>query len=502
MTVIDREWTAAQLRGNLERVLSPAVCFRINDLLRQSSADYTDIVAVAMADPYVSAKIVAMANLAQGERKPLIRSLHRALQVLGTRHTHMLLMSIMLAGPLLECRGRAANLDLRRWVLALGAAGEWIGAHATVRSVAESRAHHEPDDYLVGGLLLGLGVLILHAGLGPTYETMLGSPPSILNLRDAEVKALGTTHDRVTFWALDAMQCPPELGVWSDDRDDAESVLCRRAVEMLASAIAQLDPGEADGWLADGLPRLGIDPSSLFGVGLFHLRRRVAALAEVFEVDVGSVMPEDHPKRFLRDAGATIEALLGDKLASSEAMGTSLHQETITAIAEEVAVRQAEADPLTGVYNRRGLQQWLRQQKDRVAGAAGLLMVDIDRFKEINDTWGHAAGDRVLVQVARVLQGISPAPLAVGRLGGDEFVAIYPTAASEPLTALAAGVVSAVARKPLGDQPAVTVSAGGLLCHWQHLLADWDGCLAKADGLLYEAKHAGRNSAVVGETSR
>jgi diguanylate cyclase (GGDEF)-like protein len=494
--LIDRPWTATQLQSNLKQVLCPTVCFRIHHLLRRNAADYTDIAAVAMGDPYLSAKIVAMANFTQGPGKPAILSLQRALQVLGTRHTHMLVMSVMLAGPLLECPARQANLELRRWVLALGAAGEWIGLHDTTDRPADRPGSDYLDDCMIAGLMLGLGVLVLHAGLGPEYNRLLGSPPSVLQLREAEAATLQATHDQVTAWALEAMHCPPELGTWFDGHSEQDGSLRRRAVETLAAMIADLDRDQADTWLADGLPRLGIDPSSLFGPELSKLRRRVADLAAVFAIDVGNLGLEDHPAELLREAGATMEALLADKLVTNESASAALHHETITAIAAEVAARHADLDPLTGVCNRRGLDQWLRDHREH-PGSVGLLMVDLDYFKEVNDTWGHAAGDQVLIHTARMLQETHPCPLVVARLGGDEFVAVYPTSTFHDLRALTDELLAALARKPVGDRPSVTVSAGGALKNAQELFRHWREALAAVDSLLYRAKHAGRSRALL-----
>jgi diguanylate cyclase (GGDEF)-like protein len=126
-------------------------------------------------------------------------------------------------------------------------------------------------------------------------------------------------------------------------------------------------------------------------------------------------------------------------------------------------------------------------------------VVDIDHFKQVNDHWGHAAGDLVLAEVARALRQVSPHPLAVGRLGGDEFVGIYPAATRADLAAVAAAVVAAVDRKPTGDRPAVTISVGACTQALSRLRHDWYQCLAEADALLYQAKNGGRNTAALGD---
>jgi diguanylate cyclase (GGDEF)-like protein len=448
---IDRTWTQAQLRLHLERVLSPVVCFRVYDLLRHPSADYAAIADAAMADPYLSSRIVAMANLARGQSKVPIVSLQRALQTLGTRHTHMLLISIMLAAPLLECPQQQADPDLRRWVLSLAAAGPWLAARASAAPAAP-QGPKSPEECLLAGLILGMGVLILRAGLGPVYDQVLGSPPSILALRQAERENLHITHDQITIWALEALHCPPALGMWAFGATAPEQPPLPRAVEVLAASIARLDPGAAEAYLADALPRLGIDPLELFDDQLPGLRQRVAELAKVFQIDVGDLGLNEHPQAFLRTAGDTMQSLLADSLTVREEMSSELHREAIQAIAEEAAAQGADTDPLTGVLNRRGLDHWLSAQAEAAPVPLSILMIDVDNFKQVNDHWGHAAGDLALAEIARVLRHTSPRPLALARLGGDEFLAIYPTPTRAELDSLAASIVATVAQKPPGDR--------------------------------------------------
>ncbi|RAI25474.1 GGDEF domain-containing protein, partial [Rhodoplanes elegans] len=87
---------------------------------------------------------------------------------------------------------------------------------------------------------------------------------------------------------------------------------------------------------------------------------------------------------------------------------------------------ERDVDPLTGVLNRRGFEDRVAVHFARRDGPASLLLCDLDRFKAINDTLGHAAGDAVLKQVGRLLQGAARREDVIGRLGGEEFAVFLP----------------------------------------------------------------------------
>ena len=93
------------------------------------------------------------------------------------------------------------------------------------------------------------------------------------------------------------------------------------------------------------------------------------------------------------------------------------------------AAPQASHDPLTGLKNRRRFEEDLRTElarSHRYASRGALLMLDLDHFKQVNDTLGHPAGDRVIAEIAEVLRGRARETDVVARLGGDEFAVVLP----------------------------------------------------------------------------
>lgn len=175
-----------------------------------------------------------------------------------------------------------------------------------------------------------------------------------------------------------------------------------------------------------------------------------------------------------------------------------------TAILYEETRTRAITDALTGTAVRWYFEDRL-QQDILFAKAAqqtlGLLMIDIDHFKKINDTYGHAAGDAVLAAVGRALMNVCRETDLVARYGGEEFSVIAPATRDDGLSALAERFRSAVesldARAPDGDRRIpVTISIGGAI--WEPSLnMDPASLISAADKNLYAAKHAGRNRAVI-----
>ena len=168
----------------------------------------------------------------------------------------------------------------------------------------------------------------------------------------------------------------------------------------------------------------------------------------------------------------------------------------------EALYRQAHEDALTGLPNRRDVAERLcaeRRRGERFAQPLSIAMVDIDHFKAINDRHGHAAGDQVLVEVARRLQQALRSGDLVARFGGEEFVALLPDATHEQACALGERLRRAVAAAPVPigrGACAVTVSVGVMTCAGDDTN---DVVLARADARLYAAKTAGRNR-VIGES--
>jgi diguanylate cyclase (GGDEF)-like protein len=167
----------------------------------------------------------------------------------------------------------------------------------------------------------------------------------------------------------------------------------------------------------------------------------------------------------------------------------------------------AQTDSLTGLSNRRHLDETLAAQWSRCGqdgNALGVLMIDIDHFKQFNDTFGHAAGDLCLVRVAETLKAALPYPSqTIGRWGGEEFLLILPDSDAQATQQTGEFVLQAIresgdtSAERLGQQP-VTISVGAAATFLPAPGATPRDLIHLADMRLYAAKHAGRNCVVSG----
>jgi diguanylate cyclase (GGDEF)-like protein len=164
--------------------------------------------------------------------------------------------------------------------------------------------------------------------------------------------------------------------------------------------------------------------------------------------------------------------------------------------------RNALVDALTGLHNRRWLDEALPRFVKRHARSTehlGLLMIDVDHFKKFNDTFGHPAGDAVLVAVAGVLRASVRPSDHVARYGGEEFIVLLPETHTEGISLVAERLRAAVAAATVHETsgaplPSVTISIGGATLGKDDRRGSTE-LLSAADSALYESKRNGRNRA-------
>jgi diguanylate cyclase (GGDEF)-like protein/PAS domain S-box-containing protein len=174
-----------------------------------------------------------------------------------------------------------------------------------------------------------------------------------------------------------------------------------------------------------------------------------------------------------------------------------------TQITERLALMEKLAllDPLTSLPNRRYLETQIYSQLEelrRSGWAFGVLFMDLDNFKKVNDTFGHEVGDRVLKMVAGTLGGNSRFFDVVGRWGGEEFVAVIHNVTNMALKEIAERFRILVAQSTLTDLNSlgVTISIGGTLASSGDTP---ESILRRADENLYRAKESGKNRVCMGE---
>ncbi len=173
----------------------------------------------------------------------------------------------------------------------------------------------------------------------------------------------------------------------------------------------------------------------------------------------------------------------------------------------ETARNLADRDPLTGFFNHRYLHERLSEEVVRAVRtrrALSVLMLDIDDFKVVNDTFGHVYGDRVLVHVAERIRGTLRASDVAARYGGDEFAVILPETSREDAEAVASRILAAFGASPFvaDGRPPFAVSASiGIATHPDDGYSA-TSLIAIADIGMYDAKDDGGNRVAVAALER
>ncbi len=160
------------------------------------------------------------------------------------------------------------------------------------------------------------------------------------------------------------------------------------------------------------------------------------------------------------------------------------------------------SDSLTGVFNRRFFDDYFANELERASRYRtpfAVAMIDVDHFKQFNDTYGHAVGDRALRAVARALQRAIRRSDLVARYGGEEFIAVFRETGAAQAFERVEGIRQAIETEPLpvarASGPArVTVSAG--VASWPEDGLTAEELIGRADARMFEAKNAGRNRVI------
>lgn len=247
--------------------------------------------------------------------------------------------------------------------------------------------------------------------------------------------------------------------------------------ELVARSLAHSGPRAFDRAAAMGTPLEGMDLGSTFVLGPCEARGGVGGI--VFADDRFGEQP-----------------ITNDRLAH---MGLFLDHASLVlsnlSLLDRVSTL-ARTDPLTGLLNRRELEARIaleRSRSERDQSELGLLVIDVDRFKEVNDRGGHSAGDVLLRQIATILRHTFRLHDAISRFGGDEFVVVLPRAGAEEVTSATRRV--GIAAREAG----ISISVGG--ASWPTTSPTIDELFERADEALFEAKERGRGCGFIGTTT-
>ncbi len=465
----------------------PSVAVQLLELTRDPDAKVGDISALVRQDLGLAAKVLKTVNSSYyGLSKPC-GSIDRALMYLGLNTVKSLVLGFSLVETT-NAVGTDSVFDLStHWRASLHGA-------VAARELAILTGAAEPDDAFTGGLFRDVGMLAMFVSLEERYEDVLSEAgPRRSNLCLIEKQRLGLTHAEAGRALADKWSLPAEIAnaiALHHDGDKAVGRECALARVVALGCIAS--EALANNGSKVKARELGDMASKWFGYRgdiepvLESISAGTMTLAKLFNVDVG-----DEPNI---------------KQIMSQASDQSFELQMETQRQADQMAQKASTDGLTGISNRAEFDRVLGDAYGQASAEDGdlcVIFMDADKFKNVNDTHGHAAGDAVLVELARRVRETVGENGTACRYGGEEFAVVLPgvdTDGGAEIGEQIRGAIEASAFDLSGvedapDELAVTVSVGvsAMDSADRARVRSAEKLVLEADGAVYAAKKAGRN---------
>ncbi|MES1172054.1 MAG: GGDEF domain-containing protein [Bacteroidota bacterium] len=494
------------LKSRLERCSTlptmPAVAIRVLQLCQSDDLDLAKIAATISTDPALSAKMLRLVNSPVFGLRNEVRTVPHALALLGLNAVRTLALSFSLVRELRKSQQSGLTTYWKRSI---------ISAIAS-RELGVALRFPAPDEAFLGALLQDIGILALGRTVGREYEGAAEKAgDDHMRLAEAERAAFGADHADVGAWLLGNWKLPEPLRLavaFSHRSGDDMAASGMHADIARLARIIRLSGSVADIWVRaeagaatevvkeEATALVGLTPAQLDSV-LTRTAAAIPQVAELFDMKLGTL---DEITSILEEAKETLVmvTLRATRQADSarEEMDSLQHK---TRVLEEASQR----DKLTGLFNRGRFDACLTEEFAialRNGKPLSVVMADVDHFKRVNDTWGHPAGDKILIAVAESLGGrLRPRDLAA-RYGGEEFVLILPetdAVGSEVVAERIRKKIEAARHDVGGNEPLAVTASLGCATLVPTQFGTGTDLLAAADQALYAAKRGGRNRVVL-----
>jgi len=469
----------------------PSIAMEVLNLAQKDQVDIAEIARVISRDAALSSKILRTVNSSFYGRSRAVSTISHALVILGLQSVRTLVLGFSLVGNLSKKRSRGFN-HLVFWRRSIYAA-------TAARTLAAQLNVAQAEECFLAGLLMDIGMLVLDQVLGEAYGQVYEQASSHEYLGEAEKRILGLTHSEVSGylaqqWNLPAVLVVPMGNHHSPDAVSDPALSDLTGIVSVAARIADVFIDEAAAEPIAAVrqrcrQRYGMDETSCDAM-LDEICRLTKEAAPLFDVNLA--------------AGTSYEAIL--KKANEALVELTLRTQQEAAslqILNQKLQQQATTDALTGLANRAAFDKFLEEHfaaARRQGRPLSLLMLDLDRFKSINDRFGHPCGDQVLRRLGRLLRGTARSTDLAARYGGEELAMVLPNTTRPTAAAIAESIRATVAARPMvidGNTIPVTVSIGVATFEPGTPFASAAHLLKAADLALYAAKNSGRNKVKV-----
>src|SRR5688572_10273698 len=394
----------------------PSIAVQVLDLAQRPDVGIAEIAQVISRDPALSGKILRTVNSSFYARSQTISTISHAVTILGLQSVKTLVLGFSLVSNLSLKKSKGFK-HLRYWKRSVYAA-------TAARMVGAKIDLVQQEELFIAALLSDIGMLVLDRVLGDEYGEMSGACETHSELLAAEVEKYQMTHAEVGGILADQWKLPPVLATpirCHHDPDPIQDPALRRLAEVvgLAGRIADVfvdaNPGPAISHVRQAVLNRYQIAGGQCDLLLDEIGRRTREVASLFEINIGS--SETFEVILKRANDTLVEMTLRSQQQASQLEKKAGTLQEINSALKKVAT----VDALTGLANRVRFDAVLAEHFASSATnrrPLALLMIDIDRFKGVNDKHGHPAGDVVLKALGRLLSGSTrPGDLAA-RYGG------------------------------------------------------------------------------------
>lgn len=465
----------------------PSIAIEVIELCRRQDINIKHIATTISNDPALSSKILKTVNSSFYGLSQSVSTISHALVILGLNAVRTLALGFSLIDTFRGQSGKVFDM-VGFWQRCLYSA---VGA----RAIAQAADLAEYEEAFLGGLLKDLGMMAMLQTLQEEYVELIEEVGEDRHdLWRLERERLGTDHAQIGAaladrWKLPDILIAPIRHHEQPDKAPSDSAAMVRAVALGSQT--------ADVFLDDkpaNLERFFTRLHSYFGLDnntgeriLQTVQDAMVEMGELFNVEPAA---QRDVQSILAEANETLLQL------SLQTQQNASQLENRNRQLQE----QMERDSLTGAANRGRFDQYLEEQFDLAVtteGPLSVIFLDADRFKSVNDTHGHQAGDQVLVALARLLMEEVGEQGLVGRYGGEEFAIILPQIKRKPAAHLAERIRAAMEATAIdcgeGLTLHITISLGVASMEVAGVFNRPQQLVAAADKAVYAAKNAGRN---------
>ena len=467
----------------------PGTAMRVLALCEQDESDINKVSDVIMSDPALASRLLKFANSPSAGVGREVTSVRQAILLLGLRSVMLIALGFSLAKSSKKSYGRFDLDDF--WSRSYAAA---ITARHVVGLMSVDA---DREEAFTAALLAGIGQLALAQGVTSEYDKVVEAVTSGSDCIESEREHLGLDHVEFGAQLLSEWNLPEVLvdavKYQLEPASANERATPLAAAVQVARQLADVFTAQ-DGWddnqrqVARDIieTQLGLDEQRWkdMAASIMEQYRQLAAVLDV-KLDEETRAVDLYEEAQQEAARVGMVAQLEQNRAERE---------------NKALLERATTDGLTGVANRTKFDARLQQlisEARRGYGDFALLMLDVDHFKNFNDTYGHQAGDTVLKRVATLIANCVREVDLVARYGGEEFAIICPRTDGNGACILAARVCKSVANMRLeiaGETVQVTVSAGVALTSDGEQSLKAESVIEEADRQLYVSKRAGRNT--------